>query len=78
MNSCQDLTLEAFIVCGIPLAGYWVAVCLGQNMLCSQWKKVRVYHGSLAQKSFQMNAQQTLHPFRANHAQLMVGVVSDK
>lgn len=39
LSSFQDLTLKTFMVCGIPLADYRVAVCLGQNMLYSWWKK---------------------------------------
>lgn len=39
ISSFQDLTLKMFMVCGIPLADYWVAVCLGQNMVYCWWKK---------------------------------------
>lgn len=50
----------------------------GAKHVVFSWKKVRLYQCFLAQKSFQMNAQQTLHPFKASHAQLIVQVGSDK
>lgn len=76
ISSFQDLTLKTFMVCGIPLADYRAAVCLGQNMVYCWWKKSE--NVSVILKIVPDERTTTYHAFKAHHAELIVWLVSDE